>query len=72
MGEFEDTVTALEAAKNRRNQLRRLIENLVRQYKLVKKEITLHETRVEALCKETEFCGYLDTVNVEVKEFPEK
>jgi predicted nucleic acid-binding Zn-ribbon protein len=72
MGEFEDTLAALETAKKRRNQLRRLIENLVRQYKLVKKEITFHENRVEALVKETEFSGYLDTVNVEVKEFPEK
>ena len=72
MGEFEETLEALEAAKKRRKELKRLMENLMKQYELVKAEIAYYEKRVKALVKESELCGYLDTVNVEVKEFPPK
>lgn len=72
MSEFEDTLAALEAAKKRKKDLKRLMANLVEQYKLVKKEIAAHEKRVKALVKETELSGYLDTLKVDVIEFPKK
>ncbi len=71
MGDLERSLKALEQARNRKKELKTLIEILFQEYKLVKTEIEMHKERIEKLMSAKEYSGYLDTIRMDDSlEFP--
>jgi hypothetical protein len=64
MSSLETTLDALKKARRRKKDLKRLMKNLIEQYRLVKKEEQMHEKRAEALIQEREYSGYTDTIKL--------
>jgi hypothetical protein len=64
MSSLETTLDALKKARRRKKDLKRLMKNLIEQYRLVKKEEAMHEKRAEALIQEREYSGYTDTIKL--------
>ncbi len=59
------SLDALERAKRRRKELKRLIKNLIEQYRLLKKEEDMHTKRARALIQEHEYSGSTDTIKLD-------
>jgi hypothetical protein len=71
MGDLDESLKAVAEARRRKKELRRLLEVLYEQYKLVKTEIKLHEERIENLMSTREYSAYLDTIKIDTSlEFP--
>jgi hypothetical protein len=71
MEDVENTLKALERARRRRKELKSLLGVLFKEYKLVKKEIKLHEERLEKWMSAKEYAAYLDTIDMDgPPEFP--
>ncbi len=65
MGDLERSLKALEQARNRKRELKTLLEILFKEYKLVKTEIEMHQERIEKLMSAKEYSGYLDTIRMD-------
>ena len=71
MGELERSLKAIEQARNRKKELKSLIEILFQEYKLVKTEIEKHKECIEQLMSAKEYSAYLDTMELDASlEFP--
>jgi hypothetical protein len=71
MEDVENTLRAVEQARRRKKELKSLIGVLREEYKLVKKEMKLHEERLEKWMSAREYAAYLDTINMDGPlEFP--
>jgi hypothetical protein len=70
MGDLDISLKAVEQALRRKKELRKLIEILLEEYKLVKVEIEMHKERIEKLMAAKEYSAYLDTIQMESFEFP--
>jgi hypothetical protein len=71
MEDVENTLRAVEQARRRKKELKSLLGVLFKEYKLVKKEIKLHEERLETWMSAREYATYLDTINMDAPlEFP--
>ena len=71
MEDVENTLRAVEQARQRRKELKSLLRVLFKEYKLVKKEIKLHEERLEKWMSAKEYAAYLDTIDMDGPlEFP--
>jgi len=71
MGDLDMVLKAVEQARSRKKELRKLIEVLYEEYKLVKKEIDMHEKHIEKLMSAKEYSAYLDTIQLDTSlEFP--
>jgi hypothetical protein len=71
MEDVENTLRAVEQARRRRKELKSLLGVLVKEYKLVKNEIKLHEERLEKWMSAKEYAAYLDTIDMDGPlEFP--
>jgi hypothetical protein len=65
MDGLKTTLDSLKRARRRRKDLKRLIKNLIAQYRLVKREEEMHEKRVKTLVREREYSAYLDTIKMD-------
>jgi hypothetical protein len=65
MDGLKTTLDSLKRARRRRKDLKRLINNLIEQYRLVKREEELHEKRAKILIREREYSAYLDTIKMD-------
>jgi hypothetical protein len=65
MTNLEEVMEALEKAKKRRKEIKKLVGVLVKEYDLLKKEIELHQKHVNRLVREKEYSQFLDTVKLE-------
>jgi hypothetical protein len=71
MGELNRSLKAVEQAARRKKELKRLIEVLYDEYKLVKIEMKLHQERIEKLMSAKEYSAFLDTIQIDTSlEFP--
>lgn len=71
MGDLDNSLKALEQAARRKKELKRLMEILHEEYKLVKAEIEIHKERIEKLMSAKEYSAYLDTIDLGSSlEFP--
>jgi hypothetical protein len=70
MGDLDISLKAVEQAVRRKKELKKLLEVLFEEYKLVKAEIELHKERIEKLMAAKEYSAYLDTIEMESFEFP--
>ena len=62
---LKTTLDALERARSRRRELKRLIRNLIEQYRLVKREEEMHKKRAEALLQDREYSAVMDTITTD-------
>ena len=65
MGNLDQAVDALEKAKKRRKEIKKLVEIWVKEYNLVKKEIELLQKQVSSIVREKEYSQFVDTVKLE-------
>jgi hypothetical protein len=65
MGNLDQTVDALEKAKRRRKEIKKLVETWVKEYNLIKKEIELLQKQVSMIVREKEYSQFVDTVKLE-------
>jgi hypothetical protein len=65
MDNVEKSLRALEQARQRKKDLKRLLGVLYEEYKLVKTEIKLHEKLLENWMAATEYAAFLDTIKIE-------
>jgi hypothetical protein len=65
MPSLETTLDALERARHRKKDLKRLMKNLIEQDRLVRKEEEVHTKRARALIQEHEYSGYTDTIKLD-------
>ena len=71
MDDMKDTLRAVEQARQRKKELKSRLRVLLKEYKLVKTEIKLHEERLEKWMSAREYAAYLDTVKMDLPlEFP--
>jgi hypothetical protein len=65
MDGLKTTLDSLKRARRRKKDLKRLIKNLIAQYRLVKREEEMYEKRVKTLVREREYSAYLDTIKMD-------
>jgi hypothetical protein len=65
MNGLKTALDSLKKAKKRKKDLKRLIKNLIAQYRLVQREEAMHEKRVKTLVREREYSAYLDTIKMD-------
>jgi hypothetical protein len=65
MEQLDTLLKAVEQARRRKKELKKLIEVLFDEYKLVKTEVRMHEQQIEELMQEKEYSEYLDTLQPE-------
>jgi len=71
MEDVEKTLKAVQQARRRKKELKSLIGVLSEEYKLVKKEIKLHEERLEKWMSAKEYSAFLDTIKMDAPlDFP--
>ncbi len=71
MGDLDISLKAVEQAVKRKKELKKLIEVLFEEYKLVKVEIELHKERIEKLMAAKEYSAFIDTIELDSSlEFP--
>lgn len=70
MGDLDISLKAVDQALRRKKELKKLIEILLEEYKVVKTEIEMHKERIEKLMAAKEYSAYLDTIEMESLEFP--
>ena len=71
MKDLEQSLKAVEQAIRRKTEIKRLMEVLYEEYKLVKAEIQLHQERIEKSLSAKEYSAFLDTIRMDTSlEFP--
>lgn len=67
---IDEVMDCLEGAKKRRKEIKKIVETLVKEYNLIKKEIELHQKHLNRLVREKEYSQFLDTVKIDDLRFP--